>query len=374
MKQAKIVLGLGFGDEGKGITTDFLCRQSFSKKIVIRFSGGQQCGHNVVIGEKTHVHSNFCSGTLRGIESYFSEHCTIYPITMNNESEVLQEKLGYYPKLYINPLAKLTTPADVLFNQITEKNNKHGSCGLGVGATMKRVTDSPYQLYALDLFNKEILERKLENIKKYYFDKLNYQTFNGKDNFNNILLKEYLDSIDFLISNEVIVLRNYDYLNNFDELIFEGSQGILLDKDHGIFPNVTYANTTSKNALEICKKLDIKDIEIFYVTRCYQTRHGNGWMSNNKEINLINTNDEINIFNEWQRDFRIGEIDFNLILQAMNIDNCYSYEYKKNFVMTCLDQRPGFQLKDMPKVLKEFNTYFSWSSDSKDFQQVEYER
>ena len=42
--------------------------------------------------------------------------------------------------------------------------------------------------------------------------------------------------------------------------------------------------------------------------------------------------------------------------------------------MTCLDQRPGFQLKDMPKVLKEFNTYFSWSSDSKDFQQVEYER
>lgn len=52
--------------------------------------------------------------------------------------------------------------------------------------------------------------------------------------------------------------------------------------DHGVFPNVTYAHTTSKNAYEICKKLDIEDIEMYYVTRSYATRHGNGWMSNEK--------------------------------------------------------------------------------------------
>ena len=366
-QKAKIVLGLGFGDEGKGLVTDFLCRQSFSRKIVVRFSGGQQCGHNVVIGDKSHVHSNFSSGTLRGLDSYFSEHCTIYPITIRNEAEVLEKKLVYYPKVYINPLAKLTTPADVLFNQMTEKSNKHGSCGLGVGATMKRVNDSPYQLYALDLSNREILEKKLESIKKYYFDKLNFQNFNSKDNFNinyNILLKEYLESIDTLVSNKIIVLQNYDFLNNFHELIFEGSQGILLDKDHGIFPNVTYANTTSKNALEICKKLDIDKIEIFYVTRCYQNRHGNGWMSNEDTIELINNEKEINVYNEWQGKFRTGEFDYNLLLQAVSIDCCYSYNVqKKNLVVTCLDQRPDFKL-DEEKLVNFNKVYFSYSPDS----------
>jgi adenylosuccinate synthase len=84
---AKIVVGLGFGDEGKGITTDWLCSQN-QKSIVIRFSGGQQAGHTVMIGDdKKHIHSNYGSGTLRGVPSYFSEHCSIYLPTLWTETE-----------------------------------------------------------------------------------------------------------------------------------------------------------------------------------------------------------------------------------------------------------------------------------------------
>ena len=163
--KAQIVVGLGFGDEGKGITTDHLCSQS-ENSLVVRFSGGQQCGHNVCIGDKQHVHSNFGSGTLRGVPSFFSEHCTIYPNTMFEELKVLNEQ-SVNPILYIHPLAKITTPYDVLANRILETKNNHGSCGLGIGATMKRDL-AGYKLLAIDLNNPVIFNQKLNEIRKYY--------------------------------------------------------------------------------------------------------------------------------------------------------------------------------------------------------------
>lgn len=140
--------------------------------------------------------------------------------------------------------------------------------------------------------------------------------------------------------------------------------------DHGIFPNVTYSNTTSKNALQICKKIGITDIEIFYPTRCYHTRHGSGWMSNQKDVKLINNQDEINIFNEWQKDFKIGEVDYDLLNYALSIDNIYSEGITKNLVVTCLDQRPDFKF-DYDSLSTNFNhIYESYSPDSKDFKLI----
>jgi adenylosuccinate synthase len=140
-----------------------------------------------------------------------------------------------------------------------------------------------------------------------------------------------------------------DLIHRFDDFVFEGSQGILLDMDHGIFPNVTYANTTSKNAW----KYAVGDVDVYYVTRCYQTRHGEGWMSNENEkdeyddgsnVKLVNNSEEINKFNNWQRDFRIGELDCDMIKHAINVDKCYHPRHipKTHLVVTCLDQRPDF--------------------------------
>jgi len=366
LMNAKIIVDLGFGDSGKGITTDFLCKQNHLSNIVVRFSGGQQAGHNVKIDNISHVHSNYGSGTLRGVPTYFSEHCTVYPVTMLREKVVLH-KIDIDPILYIHPLVNVTTPGDIAYNRLTEKKLGHGSCGLGVGATMNRNINTGYKLFGIDLTNTIILEQKLKAIYDYYIGLIDNEEeicF-----FNDIFVKE-IDMFNFSVEKLNINIKSYEFLKNFYNIIFEGSQGILLDMDHGIFPNVTYSNTTSKNALQICKKIGITDIEIFYPTRCYHTRHGSGWMSNQKDVKLINNQDEINIFNEWQKDFKIGEVDYDLLNYALSIDNIYSEGITKNLVVTCLDQRPDFKF-DYDSLSTNFNhIYESYSPDSKDFKLI----
>ena len=366
---AKIVIGSCFGDEGKGITTDYLCKEAPWSTIVVRFSGGQQAGHNVKIGKLSHIHSNFGSGTLRGVPSYFSEHCTIYPVTMLREMSLLFEK-KVTPEVFYHPLAHLTTPADVAYNRWREKKLNHGSCGIGVGATMKRNIESPVKVYAIDMTNIPLLLQKCQSVLHYYVELIGednpelvsfYDEFNQEFPHFNEAINGMKNFIDWKITD-------YDFLRGYDNVIFEGSQGIMLDMNHGIFPNVTYANTTCKNALEICDKVDdVQNIELFYVTRCYQTRHGEGWMSNEDPIKLTNTQDEINVYNEWQKDFRVGEIDYNLLNYAHSIDNLYSQNLPKNLVVTCLDQRPNFEF-EYNKLKTHFKQiYNSYSADSKAF-------
>ncbi|MBP2617263.1 adenylosuccinate synthetase [Chryseobacterium jejuense] len=355
MKKAQIVIGLGFGDEGKGITTDFLAQQN-PESVVIRFSGGQQAAHTVMMEDRKHVHSSFASGALRGLPSYFTEHCTIHPLFLFNEREELKAKNGNL-ELHIHPLAKVTTPFDVWQNRSSSKNLEHGTCGKGVGATMKR-NESPYKLFAIDLIApRDMLIEKLKGIGYYY-------GFMDKDQINEKIAPflEAIEKIDWKIDD-------YGYLNSFENLIFEGSQGILLDMDHGVFPNVTYAHTTSKNAYKICKKLDIEDIEMYYVTRSYATRHGNGWMSNEKEMMLRNNEEETCTFNEYQKELRLGDLDYSLLNYALKLDGAYVNSTKKYLVITCLDQIDEEFKFD--KLDMKFDTIFgSYSPYSKDFKRL----
>lgn len=355
MKKAQIVIGLGFGDEGKGITTDFLASRN-PDSIVIRFSGGQQAAHTVMIGNEKHVHSSFASGALRGLPSYFSEHCTIHPEFMLNEREELKEKNGN-TELYIHPLAKVTTPFDVLQNRTNARNLEHGTCGKGIGATMKR-HESPYKLFAADLVApRKMLIEKLKGIAYFY-------GFMDQDQ-----IREELDIFLNAVDQIEWKIIDYSYLESFDNLIFEGSQGILLDMDHGVFPNVTYAYTTSKNAYEICRRLKIEDIEMYYVTRSYSTRHGNGWMSNERELILKNNEEETCVFNEYQKELRYGDLDYDLLNYALLLDGAYISGTRKNLVVTCLDQtEEAFKYGNLNT---EFETiYGSYSPYSKDFKQL----
>lgn len=355
--RAKIVLGLGFGDEGKGNTTSYLCSHvcPSEKTIVVRFSGGQQAGHNVVMGNISHIFASFGSGTLAGCPTYLSEHCTFYPPNMLNEYNILRQK-GVNPQVIIHPRAMCTTSFDVAYNRWREKIMKHGTCGIGVGATMKRNLQSPYKFYATDLLYPSLMDLKLKGIKEYYLREI-AKVMIASPALEQVAFKEFLDiakeeMVHFLNSmNSLVVqhavrhhLRNYDVLKDFEWVVFEGSQGILLDMEHGVFPNVTYAHTTSKNAMEICSKIGIEkdNIEVLYVTRCYQTRHGAGWMSNRKNVALINNESEINTYNEWQKDFVTGELDYQLLNYALKCDS-YSWGCDKSLVVTCLDQRPGFE-------------------------------
>lgn len=379
MKQvAKIVLGSQFGDEGKGIVTDYLCSRpdgfgdSSKRRIVVRFSGGQQAGHNVVIGDVSHIHSNFGSGTLRGYASYFSEYCTVYPTTIYRELQILKDK-NVSPELYIHPLAKVTTPFDVAYARILDMKRGCGhTCGLGIGVTMKRNLNTGYKLFAIDLENIKMLRVKMALISQYYSEQLEVEDRQKFYELAAIEAKDFnacLELKPFSVKPYEFLTNPCDYTHQYDTIIFEGSQGILLDMDHGFFPHVTFSNTTSKNALEICKKLNITDVEIYYAARCYQTRHGHGWMSNSDTVELINTEHEINQMNDWQLDFKKVEIDYDLINYAIDIDELYhnhsNMEIRKKVVITCLDQRPDFVF-DKKKMKQKLVCLGSYSPDSKD--------
>src|SRR4051812_1885581 len=92
MKRAVITVGLGFGDEGKGATVDHLCR-TLDAGLVVKYTGGSQCGHNVYHEGKRHTFSQFGAGTFHGAETYLGPQVIVYPEALRNEADHLS-KLG----------------------------------------------------------------------------------------------------------------------------------------------------------------------------------------------------------------------------------------------------------------------------------------
>jgi len=312
----KAVIGLGYGDEGKGLFTDYLCSQSISP-LVIRFSGGQQAGHTVVSNNIRHVFSNFGAGSLQGAPSYFSKFCTIDPIGIVNELSVLLEK-GIKPLLFIDAKCPVTTPYDVRYNQ---NNNKHGSCGVGVGATINR-EEHYYSLTFADLFYPWVLETKLHLIKDFYAE------------YADIDISNFLDCCDIITHSIHIEKTDGIPKNNYNH-IFEGSQGLLLDKNYGFFPHVTRANTGTQNILPL---LGHENLSVYLITRAYQTRHGDGPLSNELIPHNISKNPhETNITNPYQGTLRIALLDVSLLEYAINKDEYIRTATNKYLVITCLD-------------------------------------
>lgn len=312
----KAVIGLGFGDEGKGLVTDYLCSKEHNA-LVVRFSGGHQVGHTVVRNGVSHVFSNFGAGTLLGIPTYWSQYCTIEPIGLLNELEMLLSK-GANPQLIINENCPITTPFDILQNQKLEEKNQHGSCGVGFGATLLR-TISGCNLTFKDLYHPHVLPLKLDAIKNVYgiTDQISLESF-----YNSVYA---IINSDFVNISETIP-------QEFECIIFEGAQGLLLDQNIGFFPHVTRSNTGSKNFVELGYSP-----ELFLVTRCYQTRHGNGPMTNQNIPHNITLNpNETNLTNHFQGEFRRSLLDLNLLLYGISRDK-YINQNKDNIVITCLD-------------------------------------
>lgn len=359
----KAVIGLGFGDEGKGLFTDYLCSQS-ANPLVIRFSGGQQAGHTVVNNDIRHVFSNFGAGTLKGAPSYFSKFCTIDPIGIVNELSVLLDK-GIQPLLFLDANCPVTTPYDVCYNQ---NNNHHGSCGVGVGATINR-EEHYYSLTFADLFYPWVLKTKLQFIKQFYHG------------FHEASLENFLECCA-IITNSPHICISYGFPeHDYSDYIFEGSQGLLLDKNYGFFPHVTRSNTGTQNVLSL---LEHQDLEVYLITRAYQSRHGDGPLSNEALPHNIRKNPrETNITNTYQGPLRYALLDVSLLEYAINKDDFLRTTKNKALVITCLDQikneyRFTYQnalvycknesefISKIATILNIETVYISASEDSKD--------
>ena len=354
--KVSIVLDLGFGDSGKGVTVDYLAKHNPQECLVVRFSGGHQVSHTVQVGNFIHTFSNFGAGTLRGVPTYYTKYTTMFPPAILIEYELIKQ---FNPRLIFDPLTMVTTPYDIAYNRSREKLLQHGSCGVGFGATIDRNLEG-VKLFVKDIFNAWVFKEKLQAIKNYYRQKTRNTDLEAGFNAE---IKNIDDDIFIKLSQECCELYSVENFilihNSYQHLIFEGSQGIMLDQEHGIFPHVTRSSTTSQNAFDLIKhsSVEVADIDIYYVTRCYQTRHGNGPMSNKQRIELENQHSEANQNNEYQGEFRVAELDIKLLNYSLSCDTPYHGTHKVNkiLVVTCLDQRPNFQFQ---KLLSCFSNHF----------------
>lgn len=360
MKKAYIVLGTGYGDEGKGTAVDYHCSQASSHNpIVIRFSGGHQASHTVNLNGQQHIFSSYGSGGLRGVPTFWSKYCTFQPQAAYNEFLdllTLAKERGddVPPLLYVDAECPVTTPYDMWYNRFLEDrrgDQRHGSVGVGIGATFARHEETHYRLYARDLKYPVVLEEKLERIKKYYLDK-----FPG----NNEVVRSIL-SLDLEGYKQAAKETFYEIapakliFEAYQTFIFEGSQGILLDQDYGFFPHVTRSYTTSRNAREMLKEFLPHIVpEITYVTRCYATRHGAGPLHGEMKMDLVNLETETNQFGAYQKAFRYAPLNLDLLDYAISCDRYNSVpSYSSILLVTCVDQLPNANL-----VLKKIENRF----------------
>lgn len=324
--EIKIVLGHTFGDEGKGVTVQWLCKKAIEegkKPLVVRFSGGPQAAHTIFNGRTEHICSSFGSGVLLGVPTMYTHDVYVDPICLVNELHALKDK-GVNPVLYMSA-HRVITPYDVIAGRESERVRKDGTCGKGIYATFNRYKYAgSFERVLFSKYNCIEAKRMLEVAKKFY-------PADGMEEYEEMFKKACLE-----IATEVQFLPN---TSEYDVLIFEGTQGLLLDMDRGFYPNVTPSQVGLNGILSDY----LKDAEVYLVTRTYTTRHGNGYEPKSPIRFYYNINDkyESNVNNEFQGEFKTGILEFELLNIAYNrhcIDNyAHKYNMSVNLVITHMD-------------------------------------
>ena len=368
--EVKIVLGTLWGDEGKGNTVQWLCRKALEEgkmPCVVRFSGGPQAGHTVVHNGITHVCSSFGSGVLLGVPTIYIGGF-IDPLCVENEIKVLESK-GVEAKIYAMDYIPLITPYDVYDQQQWAKENPNHTCGKGVYSAVRRFKNCWAVPKVGDIITEHSVEEKLEDVWRYYiFPRLNPEVIMD---WEKAALK---------LGNEN---EPYDLSKDFDVLIFEGTQGLLLDPECGFYPYTT----STKVGLNAIPEKYLKDAEVYLVTRTYLTRHGEMSPFDRKFIigrkrNLDIPEDklETNTFNEFQGEFRVAPMDclpIEMAVHRHHLDN-YQKKYKMKFNlavthMDVLDLYPAIPTRGVASAifmtlagagLKLSNVYGAYGPDS----------
>lgn len=319
IKEIKIVIGANYGDEGKGLMTDYFSDRN-GRCLVVCNNGGAQRGHTVTHGEKNHVFHHFGSGTLSGADTYFSRYFILNPILFAREYQELGE-YGIVPSVYRNPDCLWSTPYDMIINQIVEDHRgdkRHGSCGVGIWETIVRSQKIHIPLDKLEGEPFRIREYLVKIREEYLPERLrDLGVDNIPDGWEKIiddegLINHFIEDILFLEKHTKVAEDKLLY--QYDRVIIENGQGLLLDRNQKeIKEHTTPSNTGLQNAAEMLEGLDLEGIpvEVCYVTRTYLTRHGAGPFPGECPKEMINPlmEDRTNQPNAFQGSLRYGIID-----------------------------------------------------------------
>lgn len=341
MQQVYIVIGLGFGDEGKGATVDYLAHKH-SADLVVRFNGGAQAAHNVVTPDgKQHTFSQFGSGTFAGAKTHLSQYMVVSPTALISEAAHLRE-LGIrnpYELMSIDGRCLVTTPYHAAY--CMQNETKHGTTGVGVGETLRFSLAYPdLALRISDLKDRDVMRRKLTLLANWH-----YAVSAEKDPFIQSMPSpvEHLTDIYEYLARILRITNESDWqqmLHETDTIIMEGAQGVMLDPVHGFAPYVTSTDCTDKNARALLEGYDGK-IETIGCTRLYQTRHGVGTFPTEVDGLVTLLPETHNTYNEYQGHMRIGWLDLPMLRNSLNIVPC---DYLAMSHLDCWELLPEWKL------------------------------
>ena len=276
MGKKVVVFGTQWGDEGKGKVTDFFASTA---DYVVRFQGGNNAGHTIVVGENKIALSLTPSGVLYpNCTPVIGSGCVVDIGFLKQELEMLNEKNINTDKLVISANAHVVMPYHKLLDELIEESlgeNKIGTTKKGIGPCYAdkiqrkgiRIQD------LLDETNFEIKVRKnIEDVNltlTKIYDHSPLVVDNILDEFST-----YKDIVTNHVADTSLLIANA--IKNKKTILFEGAQGTLLDIDHGTYPFVTSSNTSSGNAA-IGSGVGPKNIDrIVGVTKAYISRVGSG--------------------------------------------------------------------------------------------------
>ena len=333
------VIGNNYGDEGKGLAVDYLTLSGHN--LVVRHNGGAQAAHTVDREDKRFVFHELSSGSFNGADTYWASTFLpdLYKLEeeINEFSEVSSEKI----RIYASPDCSITLLYDVYLNQKREElrgTDKHGSCGMGIWEATKR-TAAGYKLTLGDIasLSADDIAAKIKCIEDEYVAlKIDKFGIGERLNLDTVKYASILKSA--LENNVTLVSDEKSFFESYDNVIFEGGQGLLLDTAREeLWPHTTCSRTNITNPVKILESSGLKLDEAVYVTRSYLTRHGAGPFEEDTELCFA---DETNKPNPWQGAMRFGKHSSasDLIGRAVKDykDNC-PYEITASMFVTQLD-------------------------------------
>ena len=273
---AIVLLGAQWGDEGKGKATDIL---GDKVKYVVRYQGGNNAGHTVVIGDQKYALHLLPSGILTpSCIPVIGNGVVIDPAVLLEEIRGLNERGVNTSNLKISTNAHLITPYHRTIDKVSERflgKAKIGTTGRGIGPAYADKINR-IGIRVQDLFDPSILRQKIEGALRDKNQVL-IKVFNRKGIEIDDVLREYLEYAEILrpyVTDTSLLLNQA--LDKGEIVLLEGSQGTLLDVDHGTYPFVTSSNPTAGGASTGSGIGPTRISRVIGIVKAYTTRVGSG--------------------------------------------------------------------------------------------------
>jgi len=273
---AVVLLGAQWGDEGKGKATDLLGDQV---DYVVRYQGGNNAGHTVVIGDQKYALHLLPSGILSpNVIPVIGNGVVIDPAILLEEIKGLNERGINTSKIKISTNAHLITPYHRTIDKVSERflgKSKIGTTGRGIGPAYADKINR-IGIRVQDLFDQSILKQKIE-AALHDKNQILVKVFNRKGITVEEVIDEYLGYAEILkpyVTDTSLLLDQA--LQQGKVVLLEGSQGTLLDVDHGTYPFVTSSNPTAGGASTGSGIGPTKITRVIGILKAYTTRVGSG--------------------------------------------------------------------------------------------------